>query len=668
MLKISVKRYITSVLCLFCFAMGYAWYYPIEYSKGKNGLKWTITGLKDDEENEVSKIEITVTNVSNDTQSIDTSKTNFYLSSEIYSNKYGYPQMNSSSRIIFLQPRRYCSFILKFSDTNGLQYEDKFSISVPGFINLTDISVKKPTIEELSAKLTPWDKFYETNRKHKLTYETSEEANNALQTKYQQWMQKGEFETTDAWNIRINDDQTVADYVNKLKASIETQHKEEMDMVKTEQEELAQKYQEYKNKTLKEYYDFKIGAATHKFIKDEFTLMPYDADHQSFMIQTSRNGDILLPVPMEDAPEFKTFWESIKKTVKPEFLPNGEDVVLSKVTFKNGSSSYTYDSNTVAQYSSLSDKFEYHPLDIADIVLDKLDYESDKPSSTLSTITYASNSGKKSGKSKNSGANKNKSDLDHSIPQNKENEGSTTFAVIVANEDYENVAEVPFALNDGEIFSKYLTQTIGIPADHLKTYFNATYGNMKAMEKHIKNLSEAYGDKLKLIIYYSGHGMPDEKSRECMLIPVDGDSKTPETCFKLEPFYNFLNQLEANSIVMFMDACFSGSVRGDEMMHAARGVKLKPNTHLPQGNMVVFSAAQGDETAYPYENEEHGMFTYFLLKKLQQSKGKVSLGELGDYVVEEVKHQSVITNGKLQTPIVHYSPKIGDAWKNWKLD
>jgi hypothetical protein len=38
---------------------------------------------------------------------------------------------------------------------------------------------------------------------------------------------------------------------------------------------------------------------------------------------------------------------------------------------------------------------------------------------------------------------------------------------------------------------------------------------------------------------------------------------------------------------------------------------------MPQGNMVVFSAAQGDETAYPNNDEKHGMFTYFLLKKLQ---------------------------------------------------
>ena len=72
----------------------------------------------------------------------------------------------------------------------------------------------------------------------------------------------------------------------------------------------------------------------------------------------------------------------------------------------------------------------------------------------------------------------------------------------------------------------------------------------------------------------------------------------------------------------------------------------------PQGNLVVFTAAQGDETAYQYAEKGHGMFTYFLLKKLQESKGDVTLGELGDYITNEVKRESLLNNNKIQTPTV----------------
>ena len=68
------------------------------------------------------------------------------------------------------------------------------------------------------------------------------------------------------------------------------------------------------------------------------------------------------------------------------------------------------------------------------------------------------------------------------------------------------------------------------------------------------------------------------------------------------------------------------------MLATARGVAIKPKASTPGGNVIVFSAATGDETAYPYDEKGHGLFTYFLLKKLQENKGNVTLGELSAYL------------------------------------
>lgn len=87
----------------------------------------------------------------------------------------------------------------------------------------------------------------------------------------------------------------------------------------------------------------------------------------------------------------------------------------------------------------------------------------------------------------------------------------------------------------------------------------------------------------------------------------------------------------------------------------------------PQGNVVVFTAAQGDETAYPYREQQHGMFTYYLLKKLQSTKGNTTLGELGDYLTQEVKRQSFVENSKVQTPTVNASEGMGQTWRNMTL-
>ena len=116
-----------------------------------------------------------------------------------------------------------------------------------------------------------------------------------------------------------------------------------------------------------------------------------------------------------------------------------------------------------------------------------------------------------------------------------------------------------------------------------------------------------------------------------------------------------------------MDACFSGSKREQGMLASARGVALKAKAGQPKGNMVVFSAAQGDETAYPYTAKQHGMFTYYLLKKLQETKGDVTLQELGNYITTNVKQQSVLENNKMQSPCVMPATDVADNWKNWKL-
>lgn len=83
--------------------------------------------------------------------------------------------------------------------------------------------------------------------------------------------------------------------------------------------------------------------------------------------------------------------------------------------------------------------------------------------------------------------------------------------------------------------------------------------------------------------------------------------------------------------------------------------------------MIVFSAAQGDETAHQYNKKKHGMFTYFLLKKLQETKGEVSLEELATYIKEQVQKSSIKENGKIQTPTIQVSPYMQSSIKGISL-
>ena len=242
-----------------------------------------------------------------------------------------------------------------------------------------------------------------------------------------------------------------------------------------------------------------------------------------------------------------------------------------------------------------------------------------------------------------------------------------TFVVIVSNENYKNEESVPFAKNDGEVFKVYCQKTLGIPEDHIRFSPDATLGEMNYAIYWLGNMLKAYDGEARAIVYYSGHGMPDESGKEAYLLPVDGFSQSTEGALSTKSLYKKLGDMNSKNIMVFLDACFSGAKRDGKMLASSRGVAIKAKTDPVGDNTVVFSAAQGDETAYPYKSQKHGMFTYYVLEKMQQSGGYTTLGELSDYVTQQVKRKAVVeNNGKSQTPTVIAS-NGNSNWRNWQF-
>ena len=257
------------------------------------------------------------------------------------------------------------------------------------------------------------------------------------------------------------------------------------------------------------------------------------------------------------------------------------------------------------------------------------------------------------------------SDVDVDIPSVSD-VNENVFAVIFANENYQEEVKVDYALNDGETMKQYCNKILGIPEDNIHFRKDATRNNMIAEMSWLEKVAKAYKGEARFIIYYAGHGIPDEKSGTSYLLPVDGKGNMLETGYSLQQFYKQLGTMPSAGITVFMDACFSGSKRGDGMLASARGVAIKAKAQAPQGKMIVFSAAQGDETAYPFKEKEHGLFTYYLLKKLKDTKGNVSMSELGTYITEQVSRKSLVANGKSQTPSVSTSTAMGN-WMTLKI-
>lgn len=256
--------------------------------------------------------------------------------------------------------------------------------------------------------------------------------------------------------------------------------------------------------------------------------------------------------------------------------------------------------------------------------------------------------------------------VDYGIPLST-NLNSKSYAIIIANENYKRVPNVPYALNDGRIFQKYLVSTFGMPEKNIEMLEDASLNDIKFAINNIAQKCQAFKDELSVIVYYAGHGVPDDKTAEAFLLPVDGFGTDPSSGLNLDDFYASLSEMPAKSIIVLLDACFSGTKRDGGMLMATRGITIKPKMYVPDGKLIVLSATSSDETAFPIEKQKHGLFTYTLLRKIQESGGDITWGELADYVTETVKKRSIDLNGKLQTPTVSVSPSIKENWRDIKI-
>jgi hypothetical protein len=410
-------------------------------------------------------------------------------------------------------------------------------------------------------------------------------------------------------------------------------------------EENAKAKQQELQKILMDEY---VQRFSYKLDISDLQLKPYDADNQSFLIG-SPYGDIVLPVPRTDneARDFAENWSGIK-VYNQNFVILNHKLALSELTFATPLGKvYQYDNSKALAYSQTQIDANFR--DLVDYsMLVNSDDNSNKTVITQQEIAIGI------------------PDVDINIPDYKK-VNDKTFAVIIANENYTQVAPVPMAGNDGRIFALYCEKTLGLPKENILQYPDATYGKMIRAIQDIKNIANAY-DQIRVIFYYAGHGIPNESTRDAFLLPIDGDGLHTEVCYPLKRLYDELSSLNTSSVVVFLDACFSGALGdGASLLSSARGLALKPKQITPKGNMVVFSAASGEETAYPYADHGHGMFTYFLLKKLQNSKGSTNLGDLANYIIENVKQKSVLINHKIQTPTVSYPSNIQSTWQKMKL-
>jgi len=241
----------------------------------------------------------------------------------------------------------------------------------------------------------------------------------------------------------------------------------------------------------------------------------------------------------------------------------------------------------------------------------------------------------------------------------------TAYAIIVGIERYPSLPVPAGARTDAERFAQVARRTLGIPAAQTRVLLDGEASRSR-IEREIAWVAGNVPPGGRIYFYFSGHGAPDPGKGTSYLVPVDGDPQyLPNTSLTMDSVVQQLRTSKAKEVIMFTDACFSGTGGRSVLAPGARPIVRVKSVSTP-GNVVMFSASGGDEISGPTSDGKSGLFSSYLLQGLGNGRadlngdGQISLKELIDYVGPRVTREAAKAN-RAQHPAVKSGDKVSGA-------
>ncbi len=223
-----------------------------------------------------------------------------------------------------------------------------------------------------------------------------------------------------------------------------------------------------------------------------------------------------------------------------------------------------------------------------------------------------------------------------------------SVAVVIGNKSYQGrIPEVAYAHRDADAMKAYLTEVLGYREGNIIDLRDATKSQMEsAFGNRTSHRGGIWGylrpGKSHVTVFYSGHGVPGLQDKRGYLLPVDANPDTPEiNGFPVDVLYENLAKLEAASVTVYLDACFSGESERGMLIRSASPVFVQASLPEATAGMTVLTAASADQVASWDDENQHGLFTWHLLQALRGKADKEPFGN-GDGTITVAETQAYL--------------------------
>jgi len=224
------------------------------------------------------------------------------------------------------------------------------------------------------------------------------------------------------------------------------------------------------------------------------------------------------------------------------------------------------------------------------------------------------------------------------------------WALLIGISDYENenIPNLSCAADDAKAVYSWLVsrEALGLPADNIRllTDKEATLTNIKSALRDLRRQGIVEEDML--FVYFSGHGAPevaaDGSSLDAKyLLPYEADpDNLYGTAIRMDSFGTMLDDSDAKTQVVALDACYAGAVGRRTLARAdVKDLAIRPKSMselAAQRHRIILSAVTGRQVAVAPRELNHSLFTYYFLQALR-SEQVGTLRECYEYLHDRVR-------------------------------
>lgn len=242
-------------------------------------------------------------------------------------------------------------------------------------------------------------------------------------------------------------------------------------------------------------------------------------------------------------------------------------------------------------------------------------------------------------------------------------------AIIIGIADYKNLPRADFANDDASVFYDYAIRALGIKPENIKLLVDGNADDVAIYQAFKTWLPSRVRATTDVYVYYSGHGLPAEDGQGLYLLPQRAHRDLIEkTAISQREINGFIQAAKAKSVTIFLDSCYSGLARtGETLLASARPVTLKADKKLFPDEFTVITASQADQISSSSPDLKHGIFSYYLMRGMEgeadtNRDGKITLGEMQTYLVENVGRQAGMMNRKQEPQLVGDANRVLIGW------